>query len=161
MLEVRLMQEKDRKAITNLSVTEGEDFTCCYTDMLDYYYDFEVEHMYGIFVFGELAGLATTGYNDDYYTPDEKDFERLSSLGLDKKLVDDYEGYLIISNVYVVTSHRGKSLANCLIEHIIQHVGNACVIHPIHDKIKEYYLRCDSIFESNYEPTILLGVNVK
>ena len=161
LLEVRLIQMKDKDDVLKLCNDEGEDFTDVYMEMLSYYYDFEVEHMYGVFVFGELAGLATTGYNDDYYIPDEADFNKFRVLGLDNTAVDCFDEYLVISNVYIAKTHRGKSLANCLIEGIINQVNTACVIHPICDKVKDYYLKCESVFESSYEPTILLGLKVK
>ncbi len=157
MISVRLVTELDRHAIMELCTANDDDYADNYIDMLQYYYDFETEHMYGIFVFGELVGLATTGYNDDYYTTDEGDINNLKTLGVPDEVIKTSGDYLIISNVYVARKHRGSSYANCLIEGIISHENNVYVIHPICDKIKEYYLRCESVFPSNYEPTILLG----
>lgn len=157
MIEVRILKESDKASVLRLCEHNDDDYVDNYLDMLNYYYDFETEHMFGIFVYGELVGLATTGYNDDYYTTDEGDMENLRKLGASEETVKPLDEYLIISNVYIARTHRGNSYANCLMDGIIGRGNNVYVIHPICDKIKEYYLKCEHIFPSNNEPTILLG----
>lgn len=157
MIEVRILNESDKDAVLVLCEHNDDDYVDNYLDMLNYYYDFETEHMFGVFVYGELVGLATTGYNDDYYMTDTGDIDNLKELGASDELIKTLDGYLIISNVYVARKHRGNSYANCLIDGIISRSDNVHVIHPICDKIKDYYLKCEHVFPSNYEPTILLG----